>query len=692
MQGSLYSGNSEKSEKSAKGSELSNLLKKQFSPGKNINVTHRAYEIIPRNSPYSHHFKTLLNAESFISKKEFQMAIDIYQRLLNKIPLRSSREKIEENIQDIQGFLTDYDEPFSPKVQLDITYSGPPQGMQSNAPGQAQGGLTGPLGSTPIQIQMGMPQMPQIPQMPQGGGQPSGMGGMGGMSPQMGGAPMGGAMPPFSQGQVPASIPFGFMQVQALSDQDHKQQSPTSQKPFGFFDKVKEPDEEHGKAKRPSEDIEPANNTEKLLKELTDGIFQIEKALFETSKMKVDSENEPEIPSSKEKKTTEDADQSKGSEAAQAQSKEQGDESQVGQAQSKEQGKESEAGQEQSKEQGDESQVGQAQAKEQGKESEADQAQAKEQGAESQAGKAQAKEQGEESESSQAQAKEQGEESESSQAQGTEQGAESQAGKAQAKEQGEESESSQAQAKEQGEESESSQAQGTEQGEESQAGKAQAKEQGEESQASKAQAKEQGEESESSQAQAKEQGEESESSQAQAKEQGEESESSQAQGTEQGETVTGLTDEDKEPEKELGEGILQTSGDIGSLDEIDEDQSDKGEEESKPPIQEIRGVLELKEPEQEDTPFITITYDFSKIPHQYALSKDHNILEYAYYKYKPMLVKAQRFIRKKQITKALNYYRVIRDQQIPDALRNMVDRNIQDISEYLEKYLMSRPG
>ena len=552
MQGSLYSGNSEKSEKSAKGSELSNLLKKQFSPGKNINVTHRAYEIIPRNSPYSHHFKTLLNAESFISKKEFQMAIDIYQRLLNKIPLRSSREKIEENIQDIQGFLTDYDEPFSPKVQLDITYSGPPQGMQSNAPGQAQGGLTGPLGSTPIQIQMGMPQMPQIPQMPQGGGQPSGMGGMGGMSPQMGGAPMGGAMPPFSQGQVPASIPFGFMQVQALSDQDHKQQSPTSQKPFGFFDKVKEPDEEHGKAKRPSEDIEPANNTEKLLKELTDGIFQIEKALFETSKMKVDSENEPEIPSSKEKKTTEDADQSKGSEAAQAQSKEQGDESQVGQAQSKEQGKESEAGQEQSKEQGDESQVGQAQAKEQGKESEADQAQAKEQGAESQAGKAQAKE--------------------------------------------------------------------------------------------------------------------------------------------QGETVSGLTDEDKEPEKELGEGILQTSGDIGSLDEIDEDQSDKGEEESKPPIQEIRGVLELKEPEQEDTPFITITYDFSKIPHQYALSKDHNILEYAYYKYKPMLVKAQRFIRKKQITKALNYYRVIRDQQIPDALRNMVDRNIQDISEYLEKYLMSRPG
>ncbi len=112
------------------------------------------------------------------------------------------------------------------------------------------------------------------------------------------------------------------------------------------------------------------------------------------------------------------------------------------------------------------------------------------------------------------------------------------------------------------------------------------------------------------------------------------------------------------------------------------------EEENK--VQEIRGVLELKTPDQEDTPFLTLTYDFTKIPHAYRLAKDNGIFEYAYYKYKPMLVKAHQFIKRKQITRALNYYRVIREQQIPTEFRHMVDRNIKDITEYLQKYLVTR--
>ncbi|MCS6985620.1 MAG: hypothetical protein NZM25_10910 [Leptospiraceae bacterium] len=107
-------------------------------------------------------------------------------------------------------------------------------------------------------------------------------------------------------------------------------------------------------------------------------------------------------------------------------------------------------------------------------------------------------------------------------------------------------------------------------------------------------------------------------------------------------------------------------------------------------VQEIRGVLELKPPEEEDTPFLTLTYDFQKIPHEFTLSKDHQIFEYAYYKYKPMLLKAHKYLKRKQITKALNYYRVIREQQIPPEFRKMIDRNIQDITEYLQKYLMAR--
>lgn len=122
--------------------------------------------------------------------------------------------------------------------------------------------------------------------------------------------------------------------------------------------------------------------------------------------------------------------------------------------------------------------------------------------------------------------------------------------------------------------------------------------------------------------------------------------------------------------------------------EGDEGGGEEKEEENK--VQEIRGVLELKTPDQEDTPFLTLTYDFTKIPHAYRLAKDNGIFEYAYYKYKPMLVKAHQFIKRKQITRALNYYRVIREQQIPSEFRHMVDRNIKDITEYLQKYLVTR--
>jgi len=528
--GSLYSGKTGQGEKNTGvGSELKNLFKQQFSPGKNASVTYRAYEIIPRNSPYSHHFKTLLNAESFISKKEFQMALDIYQRMLNKIPVKSSRDKLEQNIRDIESFLTDYDEPFSPRVQLDINYTGPQQ-PTPGTPGQQPAQAPGPLGNAPIQIQM-----TPLPQVYPG-------------TPTFDGGAGAGQMPPLSSGTpgAPMGIPFGFFQALNQAQQEPGQPGREEPRPFGFFDTVPEPAEppKKGEApKRASEEIHPQNNIEKLLKELSDGVFQVEKAIFETNKMKVESEEAPEIP--------------------------------PGEGQVK---------------------PGLPETKESAKE-----------------------------------AKEIKEAQEAQEAKETKEGA-----------------------------PETPLAEFDSQLPPQQPAP----------------------------------GAEKPSVEA-----------GMEAGAEEGQPVSGVTEptpsapeaekaEEKE-EEELGEGILQSAGDLGSFDEAEEGYEEEEEEEkeqAKPAIQEIRGVLELKEPEQEDTPFITITYDFSKIPHQYALSKDHNILEYAYYKYKPMLVKAQRFIRKKQITKALNYYRVIRDQQIPETLRNMVDKNIQDISEYLEKYLMSRPG
>ncbi len=106
----------------------------------------------------------------------------------------------------------------------------------------------------------------------------------------------------------------------------------------------------------------------------------------------------------------------------------------------------------------------------------------------------------------------------------------------------------------------------------------------------------------------------------------------------------------------------------------------------------IHGVLELKPPEIDDAPFLTLTYDFSKIPHSYKLSKNYNIMEYSYYKYKPMLMKAQEFARRKMLKNALNYYRVIKSQNIPPELKKMITRNIIDITEFLEKFTMSKGG
>ena len=144
---------------------------------------------------------------------------------------------------------------------------------------------------------------------------------------------------------------------------------------------------------------------------------------------------------------------------------------------------------------------------------------------------------------------------------------------------------------------------------------------------------------------------------------------------------------EEEPEGPVqGEGVESVDG----LPEYEEPEVIEESEAPKPPPQEIHGVLELKPPEEDDAPFLTLTYDFSKIPDSFQLSQDYNTMEYAYYRYKPMLIKAQEFTRRKMLKNALNYYRVIKSQNIPPELKRMINRNIKDITEYLEKYLMSR--
>ncbi|EMO53495.1 hypothetical protein [Leptospira noguchii] len=148
---------------------------------------------------------------------------------------------------------------------------------------------------------------------------------------------------------------------------------------------------------------------------------------------------------------------------------------------------------------------------------------------------------------------------------------------------------------------------------------------------------------------------------------------------------------DETPEIEVLEGGLEPLG-----EDAEEETGSGGDESAGGPKEEeprmIHGILELKPPEVDDAPFLTLTYDFDKIPHAFKLSKNYSIMEYSYYKYKPMLVKAQEFARRKMLKNALNYYRVIKSQNIPPELRKMINRNIKDITEFMEKYLMAKGG
>lgn len=157
--------------------------------------------------------------------------------------------------------------------------------------------------------------------------------------------------------------------------------------------------------------------------------------------------------------------------------------------------------------------------------------------------------------------------------------------------------------------------------------------------------------------------------------------------------VPSIAEGEPAPEAMAGETeAAPADGGLPGLGEEGEAEGEAEEPKKETQIQEIRGVLELKPPEEDDAPFLTLTYDFAKIPDSFKLSRDYHTMEYAYYKYKPMLVKAQEFTRRKMLKNALNYYRVIKSQNIPPEFKRMINRNIKDITEYLEKFLMSRAG
>lgn len=92
---------------------------------------------------------------------------------------------------------------------------------------------------------------------------------------------------------------------------------------------------------------------------------------------------------------------------------------------------------------------------------------------------------------------------------------------------------------------------------------------------------------------------------------------------------------------------------------------------------------------KKELPILKVSYDFKKLPEEFSLSREKNILEYSFYKYRPMLAKADEYIKDRHVKDAINYYKVVLDQNIPIEFKAMIKKNIRDLTEYLEKYLSS---
>ncbi len=92
---------------------------------------------------------------------------------------------------------------------------------------------------------------------------------------------------------------------------------------------------------------------------------------------------------------------------------------------------------------------------------------------------------------------------------------------------------------------------------------------------------------------------------------------------------------------------------------------------------------------KKELPILKVSYNFNRLPEELSLSKDKNIIEYSFYKYKSLLQKADEYVKKRKLRDAMNYYKMILNQNIPPEFKNMIRKNISDLNEYLEKYLAS---
>ncbi len=142
-------------------------------------------------------------------------------------------------------------------------------------------------------------------------------------------------------------------------------------------------------------------------------------------------------------------------------------------------------------------------------------------------------------------------------------------------------------------------------------------------------------------------------------------------------------DKNKKPDDESFEILGFKKKEDGDYEVMSRDEDNKKKDEENF----YRNFLKTNKRMKKELPILKVNYDFTKLPDHFSLSKEKNILEYSFYKYKPMLEKAGELIKKRKVREAIDYYRVVMSQNIPIEFKSMIKKNIHDLTEYLEKYL-----
>ncbi|MDH5721652.1 MAG: hypothetical protein OEZ13_13695, partial [Spirochaetia bacterium] len=262
----------------SKPSEKSPKRKK----GKKGIITYRSNEIISRNSPFGHHHRSLVTAERFLAEKEFEMSLEMYERLLQKIPNKTIAEKIEQNIQDIEDHIEnkdDYEDESTepPKIIVQLQYPPSPSGDSPDAkepekkpfaeaivefmnPPVAQKKEAEPIKEEDPNAKAALDDLP---------GEPS-------------------TKPRAPELQEQKAQEDAVQQPQEPEAQEQKAQEDTAQQP-------QEPEAQEQKAEVEKESPElpdkPGSIIKELFQQIAQGIFDIQNAVFKTKTMTIQADN-----------------------------------------------------------------------------------------------------------------------------------------------------------------------------------------------------------------------------------------------------------------------------------------------------------------------------------------------------------------------------------------------------------------